>query len=65
MKYNLKPLVNQNIYQDFLAYLDERINKLYVSMSFQDDIVEIRKLQGAIRELNRLKKLREIVNGKG
>jgi hypothetical protein len=63
MKYNLRPLVNMPVYGDFLLFLEERLQELYVRMANQKDQEELRKAQGAIHEINRLKKLKEKVNG--
>lgn len=61
---NLKLLVNDKyLYDDFLEYLDGRISMHRKIMEQSDDEVELFRAQGAIMALNKLKQLREEVNG--
>ena len=61
---NLKKLVNDKTLRDnFIAYLDDSINKNHMALEQADNTVIIHRLQGAISALRRLKYLREEMNG--
>ena len=61
--YNLKPLVNNGpLYNSFLDYLDEKIQKRYRKLATAKGD-EVPTLQGQLKELSALKKLREEING--
>lgn len=61
---SLKQLVNTTvIYDAFLVYLDEQIQKQHKVLETTNDTTLIFKAQGAISVLRRMKKLREEVNG--
>jgi hypothetical protein len=59
---SLKPIVNGPNYQDLLAFLTQRIQSRYIKLSIAEGL-EVHRLQGEIRELNRLLKLKEEING--
>ena len=61
---NLKKLVNDiTLWDIFIAYLDDSINKNHMALEQADNTVIIHRLQGAISALRRLKYLREEMNG--
>lgn len=61
---NLKPLVNnKDLWDSFLAHLEEEVQQLYTRLSVASELGELQRIQGEIRALNRLKYLREKVNG--
>ena len=61
---NLKKLVNdKTLWDNFIAYLDDSINKNHMALEQADNTVIIHRLQGAISALRRLKYLREEKNG--
>jgi len=61
---NLKKLVNdKSLWDNFLEYIDDAIQKNHVALEQSDNHVIIHRLQGAIGALRRLKYLREEMNG--
>ena len=61
---SLKQLVNNKpLWDSFAEYLDEEVQQLYTRLSVAQELGELQRLQGEIRALNRLKYLREKVNG--
>ena len=61
---NLKKLVNDNaLWDNFLEYIDDAIQKNHIALEQSDNHVVIHRLQGAIGALRRLKYLREEMNG--
>ena len=53
---NLKKLVNdKTLWDNFIAYLDDSINKNHMALEQADNTVIIHRLQGAISALRRLK----------
>ena len=62
---NIKPLVNDpQLWAAFKEYLDEKMLKVaYKKLKQESDISTIYRLQGDIRTLERLMKLRDEVNG--
>ena len=61
---NLKKLVNdKTLWDNFIAYLDDSINKNHMALEQADNTVIIHRLQGAISALRRLKYLIEEMNG--
>lgn len=62
---SLKLLVNtKKYYSPLLQELDDRISQRHIDLEQAVDADEMRRIQGAIRELRKLKKLRETVNGR-
>ena len=62
---NLKPFVNNpELYHTFLAEIDERIMFAQISLEQTREPDEMFRLQGEIRSLRSLGRLREKVNGK-
>ena len=60
----LKPLVNNpELYNTFLEEIAERIALTHVSLEQSREIDEIYRLQGEIRVLRSLMRLRDKVNG--
>lgn len=60
----LKKLVNdKELWDAFTAELDATISGHHKSMETQDDSVSIHRTQGSIFALQRLKYLREKING--
>tara|TARA_R100001230_G_C5657627_1_gene162406 strand:+ start:234 stop:431 length:198 start_codon:yes stop_codon:yes gene_type:complete len=61
---NLKKLVNDKpLWDNFIEYLDDAIEKNHIALEQSDNHVVIHRLQGAIGALRRLKYLREEMNG--
>jgi len=61
---NLKPLVNnKELYEAFLAHIDDLIFIQHRTIERADSSVELHRAQGAITTLRKLKLLREAVNG--
>ena len=61
---NLKKLVNdKSLWDNFIEYIDDAIQKNHVALEQSDNHVVIHRLQGAIGALRRLKYLREEMNG--
>ena len=61
---NLKKLVNDKaLWDNFLEYIDEAIQKNHIALEQSDNSIDIHRLQGAIGALRRLKYLREEMNG--
>ena len=62
---NLKKLVNDKaLWDNFLEYIDDAIQKNHIALEQSDNHVVIHRLQGAIGALRRLKYLREEMNGR-
>ena len=59
---NLKPMVNHQ--HHFNKYLDELISKQHKLLEQASDIITVHRAQGSIHTLQKLKLLREEVNGK-
>lgn len=60
---NLKKLVNDKpLWDNFIEYLDDAIEKNHIALEQSDNHVVIHRLQGAIGALRRLKYLREEMN---
>tara|TARA_E500000178_G_C17014513_1_gene752225 strand:- start:2359 stop:2556 length:198 start_codon:yes stop_codon:yes gene_type:complete len=60
---NLKKLVNDKpLWDNFIEYLDDVIEKNHIALEQSDNHVVIHRLQGAIGALRRLKYLREEMN---
>lgn len=63
MKHNLKPLVNnKDLYEDFLVEIKLRIKNAQKALEQHNDIEDMYRAQGSIRELRKLLNLREQVN---
>jgi hypothetical protein len=61
---NLKATLNNHqIYQAFLNVLEEKQAKLFTKLLNADNIEDVKFAQGAWFELERLKNLKEEVNG--
>ena len=61
---NLKKLVNdKSLWDNFIEYIDDAIQKNHVALEQSDNHVVINRLQGAICALRRLKYLIEEMNG--
>ena len=61
---NLKKLVNdKELWDAFLAELDERISLQHKGMERFVEVQDLYKAQGAVQALKSLKMLREKVNG--
>ena len=61
---NLKKLVNdKSLWDNFIEYIDDAIQKNHVALEQSDNHVVIHRLLGAIGALRRLKYLREEMNG--
>ena len=61
---NLKKLVNDKpLWDNFIEYLDDAIEKNHIALEQSDNHVVIHRLQGAIGALRRLKYLREEMKG--
>lgn len=61
---NLKPLVNnKELYDAFLAHIDDLIYMQHRTIEHAETPVELHRAQGAISTLRKLKLLREAVNG--
>jgi hypothetical protein len=57
---DLLPLVNdRELYSRFMDFVTARIDHLRGSLESASDIDEVRRVQGAIRELRRMQKLKE------
>lgn len=62
---SIKKLVNDKAtYDAFLEELDSWIEKERKSLETCRETIDIYRYQGAVRVLNRLKTLRDIVNGR-
>lgn len=62
---NLKPLTNdKTLWTDFLEELEVRISECHKGLEQASDPVLVYRYQGQIEALNKLKYLREKVNGK-
>ena len=59
---NLKPMVNHQ--HHFNKYLDELISKQHKLLEQANDMTTVHRAQGSIHTLQKLKLLREEVNGK-
>lgn len=51
------PLDSISVFQE---YIDKRLEALRISLEREKDIGEVRELQGQIKELRQLKKIRDI-----
>ena len=61
---NLKPLVNnKELYEAFLAYVDDLIDTQHRTIERADTLAAVHRAQGSISTLRKLKLLREAVNG--
>lgn len=61
---NLKPLVNnKDIWESLLEELGERIQFVYRQMEHRTEVEELYRLQGEVRALRNLQRLRDKVNG--
>lgn len=62
---NLKRLVNDiELYGSFLEYIDTLIEEDHKRLEYALDADELRRLQGSIRTLRKLSKLKEALNGR-
>lgn len=55
---------NKDVWDDFLEYINARIEEKRQKLERSNSIEEIYRCQGAVTELKRLTKLREEVNGR-
>ena len=55
---------NKDVWDDFLEYINARIEEKRQKLERSNDIEEIYRCQGAVTELKRLTKLREEINGR-
>ena len=61
---NLKPLVNnKDLWESFLAEINLRLNEVHRQMEQAASVEDLYRLQGQAACLNKLKYLREKVNG--
>lgn len=61
---NLKPLVNnKDLWESFLAEINSRLNEVHRQMEQAASVEDLFRLQGQAACLNKLKYLREKVNG--
>jgi hypothetical protein len=61
---NLKPLVNnKDLWESFLAEINFRLNEVHRQMEQAASVEDLFRLQGQAACLNKLKYLREKVNG--
>lgn len=62
---SIKKLVNDKVtYDAFLEELDSWIERERKSLETSREVIDIYRHQGSIKVLNRLKTLRDIVNGR-
>ena len=61
----MKKLVNDwDIYNQFLSYVNEKIDVVHKSLEVTTETHEVYRLQGEARALRKLLRLREEVNGR-
>lgn len=62
---NLRQLVNnRDVWEDFLRYLDQEIQKSYKNLSTLADHDDLMREQGKVKAFERMKRLRDEVNSK-